>query len=97
MFKPKTTPEPSDLDKAISRIYEKLQTLECDSDEYAKLLTQVERLHKMKTSEKKDPAVKPEAWVAAGAQLASILVIVGFEQARLLTSKAVGFVNKSRI
>lgn len=90
----KTPTEPTELDKTISRVHLHLEGKEPDSDEYAKALSQLDKLYKMKTY-KKESSLKPDMLISAGVNLAGILLILGFERAHVISSKSLGFVRKS--
>lgn len=90
----KTPKQPTELDKTITKVHAHLDGLTPDSDEYAKAIAQLDRLYKMKTY-KKESSVKPDTLISAGVNLAGIVLILGFERAHVLSSKALGFVRKS--
>lgn len=96
MFDKKTDIEPKGLDKAIADVLSEMETVTADSDEYARMVDQLDKLCKMRTY-KKDPSVKLDTIVAVAGNLAGIIVILGFERAHVITSKALGFVIKSRV
>lgn len=92
--------EPSDLDKEIAAVHHHLTDDSPESDSYAKAIDQLSKLYKMKES-LKDPSshVSKDALVAAAASIGSILIIVLYEGVGhgIITSKALGFVQKSKI
>jgi hypothetical protein len=89
-------PKPkSAIDDAIDMALIELRTYDPASDDYAQVLTQLEKLHKMKVAERPD-RVSKDVWVTAGVNLAGILIIIGYEQTHVIASKAVGFVLKLR-
>ena len=90
----KTPREPSELDKTIQKVHAEIEKVSADSDEFAKMSIQLEKLYKMKTF-KKESSIKSETLIAAGVNLAGIVLILGFERAHVLSSKALGFVRKS--
>lgn len=90
--------EPTLIDKEIESVVEQMQTVEADSDVYNAMLDRLERLHKMKISEKKEkPSVSPDALVAAAASIGGIALILGYEHANVITSKAMSFVFKPKV
>lgn len=90
----KTRTEPTELDKTIKKVHDEINKFSADSDEFAKMSAQLDRLYKMKTY-KKESSVKPDTLINAGVNLAGIVLILGFEKAHVLSSKALGFVRKS--
>lgn len=90
----KTPKEPTELDKTITKVHDEIMKLDSTSDEFAKAANQLDKLYKMKTY-KKESSVKSETLVAAGVNLAGIVLILGFERAHVLSSKALGFVRKT--
>jgi hypothetical protein len=93
----KTQNKPSALEDAIERLLAEMNSTDPISDEYGKLVERLDKLHKMKVSEK-DPRsrVSADAILTVGANLAGIVLILGFERAHIITSKALGFVLKSK-
>lgn len=93
-----TTQKPNNkagLENAIERVLTEMGNETVDSEEYAKMVERLQKLHEMKTIESK-PRVSPEAALTVGANLLGILMIVGHERTHIVTSKALGFVLKLR-
>jgi len=67
-----------------------------DSNEYAALLVTLERLYKL-LPPKKENAISKDAVLAVAGNLLGILLILNFEKAGVVTSKAVGFILKSKL
>lgn len=88
--------ETQNLKDAIDLAVLKLTTLDPTSNEYATIVDQLDKLYKMRITTKPQP-VPLEALIAVGGNLIGIVSIIGFERANVLTSKALGFVLKSRI
>lgn len=86
--------EPSDLEKEIARLLEVMEGLEPTEENYATVADQLVKLYKLKEVDSKK-RVSPDAWAAAATNLAGILLILNFEHAHVMTSKAVSFVMKS--
>jgi len=94
--KPATEPQP--VDKAIASVYSKLEAFEPETKEYAKTVKHITELEKIKSiSEKKDRFFTPDTMLLVGANLLGILLILNFEHKDVITSKALGFVSKTRI
>lgn len=85
------------LEEEILRVIEKMTSIDPDSDEYAKYLERLNKLADLKeTSKKKTPKVSTDTIVMVAGNLAGIIMILGFERAHVVTSKALGFVLKPR-
>jgi hypothetical protein len=80
-----------ELERAI--IYMKRSTM--DSEEYAKTLVIVERLHGMLDEETSRPMSK-DTMATVGANLLGILMIIKHESVNVITSKALSFVIRPR-
>jgi DNA repair ATPase RecN len=91
----KTDIEPTHLEKVIDLALDKLEDLDPASDEYARIVEQLDKLHNM--SPKKEASLKPEMLLNVAANLAGILAILNYERAHVVTSKALGFVFKTRM
>lgn len=97
MFKKKTPIKPSALDDAIDRLLVEMKSTDPVSDEYGKLVERLDKLHKMKVTDKDNGRrVSADAMLTVGANLAGIVLILGFERAHIITSKALGFVLKTK-
>lgn len=66
------------------------------TEEYDKLLNQLERLYKLQAPEKAR-RISPDAIVAVVGNLAGIVMILNFERVHVVTSKALGFVLKTKL
>jgi hypothetical protein len=94
----KTPVKPNALDDAIERLLSEMNSTDPISDEYGKLVERLDKLHKMKVAEKDNrKRVSADTIVTVGANLAGIVLILGFERAHIVTSKALGFVLKSKV
>lgn len=91
-----TTKETKTLQSAIDKVLLEMDNTEPFSDKYVTMVDQLEKLYKIKASEKPD-TVSKETLITVGGNLAGIIAILGFERAHIITSKALGFVLKSRI
>lgn len=85
------------LDEAIDEVLLSMRMYSPDTDEYAKMLTQLERLYKLRSPKKESKSVSPDVLVNAIASVTGIGMILGFEKAHVVTSKALSFVSKPRI
>lgn len=93
MFTKKDNPTLNLLDEEIQSMLEKMKTLKKTDDEYAKLLEQVSKLHKLK-AEEKPKQVNPDTMLIVAANVVGILAILNYEHLHPLTSKALSFVAK---
>lgn len=94
----KTQAKPSALEDAIDNLLSEMKSTDPISDEYGKLVERLDKLHKMKVAEKDNrKRVSADTIVTVGANLAGIVLILGFERAHIVTSKALGFVLKSKV
>lgn len=98
MFNKKTKEERPGLEKAIDDALMELAGLNADSEEYAKVLEKIERLYKLlEPSPEPSKPVSKDALLMVAGNLAGIALILGYERAHVITSKALGFIIKSRI
>lgn len=83
------------LEAVILALESDMQTRDGDSEEYATMLNRLERLHKLK--EKTSPkGINPDTLILVGGNLLGILIIVSYEHAHVIASKAIGFAGKLR-
>lgn len=92
----KKTAEPSDLETEISRLFEALKAHEPNTNEYNAVADQIKKLYPLKETDSKK-RVSPDAVLGAGVNLAGILLVLNFEHAHALASKAFGMVGKKFI
>lgn len=90
--KPKTETTTQELIDDANRV---LLTLDPESPEYDKILNQIERLHKLHSREKEGRRVSPDAVLGAAVTIGCIVIIVAYEHAFPVVSKALGFVPKN--
>jgi hypothetical protein len=84
--------EPSDLDKEITRLFETLKAKQPTDNDYNETSDQIVKLYKLKEVDSKK-RVSSDVLVSAATNLAGILLILHFEHAHVMTSKALGFVR----
>ena len=96
MFTKKNDEKPATIQELIDGVATQMLTYDAHSDEYAKMNEQLQKLHKMKMTER--PTLIPSADVVVQTlcSLIGIVSIVRFEQTHALTSKALGFVMKTK-
>ncbi len=91
-----TKPKPkSSLENAIDRALIDITGHDPATDEFARSVDQVGKLHKMKESESL-PRVSPDTLVLAATNIAGIIMIIKHEHFNVITSKALAFVLKPR-
>jgi hypothetical protein len=88
--------DPTPLESVTLKALEALNDHKPNSDEYGVILERVETLHKMQQSEKTAAQVSPETKATIAANLIGIAMILNFERANIVTSKAIGFVLRAR-
>lgn len=91
----KSQTKPTDLEEAIARAYTELKDHTPGSAEYTKIIQNLETLHSLLP--KKKPSVDVNQVMAVGGNLAGIGMILGFERAHVVASKALGFVTKTKL
>ena len=96
MFNNTPDDEPTRLDKAIDRILEKMEALEPETPEYHELSERVSKLYDCRPETKPAPRISPDTILTIAGNLAGIILILSFEKAHVVTSKALGFVIKSK-
>ncbi|QAY17148.1 hypothetical protein SEA_MADAMATO_30 [Streptomyces phage Madamato] len=86
--------EPSELQQEITRLFEELKKHPMNSDEYNSVSDQLAKLYKLQEVDSKQKVSKDQ-WVAALSSIAGILIVVSYEHAHVIASKAaLGFVKK---
>lgn len=91
----KVSDEASSLDKTITELENDMLSIDPGTEMYTLLLSQLERLYKLK--ERHSPKrIDPNTWLVVGGNLAGILIIVSYEHGRVITSKALSFAGKLR-
>ena len=83
------------IDKEIDNLLSAMETVDPASDEYQTLAKNLETLAKAKSYDKQRYVDKTTLLYVAG-NLLGIAIIVGYERAGVITSKALSFVLKGR-
>jgi hypothetical protein len=91
MKKPKR--EATKLEETLDQLMLEMSYVPCDSDEYAQMTDQLQKLYSLKETDSKS-RLSPDTLAIVAANLAGIVMIVGFERANILTSKAINFLLK---
>jgi hypothetical protein len=92
MFK-KVNPNDALLEETITNVLNALKGEEPETDKYAQMSTQLERLYTIR-NETRSRRVSPDTLATISANLLGIGIIVGHERTHIVTSKALGFVRK---
>jgi len=80
-----------ELDRAL--IHMKAETI--NTEDYAKVLSLAERLHKMLDKDNPE-SVSKNTMLAVAANLVGIILIIKHEHVNVISSKAVGFIMRPR-
>lgn len=85
------------IDEAITSLLSEMAGYDPHTDEYAKMVDQLDKLYKMKVLNKDENRVSKDTLLAVGANLLGIVLILGYERAHVVTSKALSFILKTRV
>lgn len=88
------------LEKEVHSLLTKLSTMDSASEEYGKVLRHLETLQTCLTDEKKvksEYVISPDTIAIIAGNLLGIALILSFEKANVLTTKAIGFVLRGRV
>lgn len=99
MFTTKKQNEQPGLEEAIAEHIAELRGHPASSETYSDLLTKLERLHAMRVIPKQEARkpVSSDALVAVAGNLLGIVAILSYERVHVVTSKALGFVLKTKV
>lgn len=95
-----STVEPTTLDDVINEALAQLKNYPAHSDEYAQIVKQVEKLIALKPKPEKakqKQSVSLETLLPVLGNLAGIGLILQHERLHVVTSKALGFVTKTKM
>jgi hypothetical protein len=88
-------PEKTRLDQAIDTLLGRIVENDYEPEETAKMVGQLEKLHKLKELE--TPwRPSPDTVLTVAGSVLGIVLILGYERANVVTSKALAFVLKLR-
>lgn len=79
-----------------AELAQKLVTYDETSEEYAKILDQIVKLHKLEEAETSNSRISPDTLALIGANLIGLVLIIHHEQTGIITSKAFGTLLKPR-
>lgn len=86
----------TNLEKEIDSVIESMSHHKADTKEYAAMAKNLETLYKAKSNER-NRYVSPDAIAMVAGNLLGIVLILGYEKANVITSKALGFIIKGRV
>lgn len=84
------------LEIAIDSVLDKMSKLEPNSDEYTDMANNLEKLLKAK-SYVKSKGISSDTMLVVAGNLLGIALILGYEKANIITTKALSFVLKGRV
>lgn len=87
---------PATINDVIDLVQTQMLSLDADSEEFNTLNNQLEKLYKLKTTNKSF-RVSPDTLAIIGGNLLGIALILGYERAHVVTSKALSFVMKTKV
>lgn len=96
MFKRKKK-DPTSLDVAIENALSELAGHDADSDEYANITNQLVKLYGLKEIDNPDRRISNDVLAGIAANLIGIGMIISYERVHVITTKALGFIVKTRI
>lgn len=88
--------DPTPLESVTLKAIEALNDHSPKSDEYGVILDRVETLHAMHSAEQANASIPAETKATIAANLIGIAMILHFERANVVTSKALGFILRAR-
>jgi hypothetical protein len=95
MFPSKSPRQKTGLEIAIDELLSEMKGYTADTEEYAKMVDQLDTLYKLKDIDKPE-RIKPDTLAIIGGNVLVAVVIVGFERTNIMTSKALSFLLKTR-
>lgn len=96
MFKFTKKDKRTSLEKEIESVLMSMRTVTAYSQEYTNMAANLEWLYKAKACER-DRRITPDTMAVIAGNLLGILLILGYEKAEVITTKALGFVIKGRV
>lgn len=92
----KTRNEKSELDEVIDTIKSSLIGMDESTEVYSDAADQLVKLYTLRAeTDRKQLSVSPDTLLIVAGNLLGILIIVGYEQRHVITSKALSFIIKS--
>lgn len=94
MFTPVPNEQKLKLDDAIDECLRDMAGTRADSDAYARMMKRLKQLHALKEQETKR-RVSPDTLAIVLGNIAVVLIVVGYEKANVVTSRALSFLQKA--
>lgn len=92
----KSESEPNRLDPVIDQLILELGGHDGESDEYTQICENLKLLYEAKANEPKPSAVSPDTIAVIAGNIAGIAMILSYEKVNVVTSKALGFVLRTK-
>lgn len=86
----------TNLEKEIDSVINKMSEYKPNTDEYTAITDNLEKLYKAKSYER-DRNISPDTIAIIAGNLLGILLILGYEKANIITTKALGFVLRGHV
>lgn len=83
------------LEEAIDKVLNEMKMQPSDTAEYAKMATQLDKLYKLKEIDA-PKHVSLDTLVLVAGNLVGVMIIIGYEHAHVITSKALNMLPKLR-
>lgn len=96
MFKFTKKDKRSNLEREIDSVINSMSKLSPSSEEYSEMTSNLEKLYKAKAGERSSKLSADTVAVVVG-NLFGIVLILGYEKAGTITSKALNYVLKGRV
>jgi hypothetical protein len=96
-FRKRQATDQKTLQDVIDDTIDQMSALDKASEEFETLLLKLERIQKIKSSDKTFQKISPEVWVTVGAGLLTTLLVINAEHVGIITSKAFSFVPKPKL
>ncbi len=87
--------EPTIYDDLIQKILSEMHEYGPDTSEYSALMRHLEDLTRIRAGNRSS-RISPDTMAIVVGNLAGILIIVAYEQKHVMTSKAMGFIIKTK-
>lgn len=88
----------TNLEKEIDAVLDYMDNMSPDSEEYTTIVTNLERLYKAKADvDGRKRKISPDTILLVGGGILEILIILNYEKANVITSKAFGRILKGKI
>lgn len=86
----------SSFDEPIDRVLAHMKNTDLEDEEFAKLMTHLERFNRLRIEDKSRSKVSPDTMAIVVGNLVGLVIIVGFERNNIITSKGLGFILRAK-